>query len=166
MLFCFRNLKPDQVTGLISEFPLGDLRNLGYRFALLDLDNTIAPDRADHPTDYSREVIGLLSDAGFLSCLVSNAKSSRSSEFAQALGIPYVNYAGKPSPRGVIKAMKMLGASAENTVLFGDQIFTDILAANRAGIYSVLVKPYSKREIFYVRLKRFFEYIVRKICRF
>ncbi len=50
--------------------------------------------------------------------------------------------------------------------MFGDQIFTDILAAKRAGIMAVLVEPYDKKEIFYVRLKRIPEWIIRNIYGF
>jgi hypothetical protein len=166
MLFCFKNLVPQRVCKRLSEFPFAELRDQGYRCALLDLDNTISPDRAEEPNDYSHLVIRLLMDAGFACCLVSNAKSSRSRSFAAALGISHVAFAGKPSPKGVFEAMEMMNVVAEQTVLFGDQLFTDILAARRAGVYAVLVEPYDKKEIFYVKFKRFFEYIVRKMCRF
>ncbi len=166
MLFCFKNLVPNRVCEKLTAFPFGELRDCGYELALLDLDNTISPDRATQPIAFSHEVIRLLKESGFSCCLVSNARSSRSASFATVLDISCVDYAGKPSPKGVWKAMEMFGVPAEKTVLFGDQLFTDILAANRAGVYAVLVEPYEKKEIFYVKIKRIFEYIVRKICRF
>jgi hypothetical protein len=166
MLFCFKNMVPNRVCERLSAFPFDELRERGYELALLDLDNTISPDRATQPVAYSHEVIRLLKESGFVCCLVSNAKSSRSASFATALGISYVDYAGKPSPKGIWRAMKLLDIPAEKTVMFGDQLFTDILAANRAGVFSVFVEPYEKKEIFYVRIKRVFEHIVRKICRF
>ncbi len=162
----FQNLVPHRVCKRLSDFPFTELRDAGYRYALLDLDNTIAPDRAREPNDYSYRVISLLKDAGFDCCLVSNAKSTRSESFARTLGISFVDYAAKPSPKGIIRAIERMNAVPEQTVLFGDQLFTDILAAKRAGIFSVFVEPYDKKEIFYVKLKRIFEYIVRKICRF
>jgi hypothetical protein len=153
---------PDQVCDKLSDFPFDELYNRGYRYALLDIDNTIAPDRSKEPVEYSREVVRILHNAGFVCCIVSNAKSSRSYNFSKALGIECVPSAGKPSPKGVINALKKLNASKENTVLFGDQMFTDIAAANRAGVYSVLVMPYNKKEIFYVKIKRPFERMIRK----
>ncbi|MBN1891689.1 MAG: HAD hydrolase-like protein [Clostridiales bacterium] len=166
MFFCFKRLIPNRVCDRLSEFPFGELREQGFEYAFLDLDNTIASDRSTEPSEYSFQIIKSLKEAGFVCCLVSNAISSRSARFAQALDISYIDYAGKPSPKGIFKAIELVGASAEKTVFFGDQIFTDILAANRAGVYSVLVEPYDRREVFYVRLKRLFEYIVRKACRF
>ena len=45
----------------------------------------------------------------------------------------------------------------EKTVFVGDQLFTDILGANRAGIHSVLVKPINKKEEIQIVLKRYLE---------
>jgi len=162
MFFNFKICIPDQACEKLSDFPFSELYDRGYRFALLDIDNTIAPDRSKEPTEYSREVVRLLQNAGFVCCIVSNAKSSRSNHFSEVLGIECVPSAGKPSPKGVLNALAKLSATQNNTVLFGDQMFTDIAAANRAGVYSVLVAPYNKKEIFYVKIKRPFERIIRK----
>ena len=97
---------------------------------------------------------------GFSLCLVSNAKSERSKKIADMLKIPCVSYANKPGTSGVFKAMDMIGAGKENTIMIGDQLFTDIAAANKAGIYSIFVERYAKKEVFYVVLKRFPEWII------
>ena len=150
----------------MSEVPMKSLRDKGFRFALLDLDNTLAEDHVHEPSVYTREVIRMLQDAGSTCCIVSNAKSTRSSDFAAMIPIHCVSYANKPSPSGIYRALEFLKAGKEESVLFGDQIFTDIAAARQAGIYSVLVEPLSKKEVFYVRLKRPFEKLVRLICRY
>ena len=56
--------------------------------------------------------------------------------------------------------MKKMGITKEQTVSVGDQIFTDMWGANRAGIYSVLVKPIGKKEEIQIVLKRYLEKIV------
>jgi hypothetical protein len=163
MFFNFKMCIPDQVCDKLSDFDFAELYDRGYRYALLDIDNTIAPDRSKEPVEYSREVVKLLQKSGFVCCIVSNAKSSRSYNFSKALGIECVPSAGKPSPKGVINALEKLAADKKQTVLFGDQMFTDIAAANSAGVYSVLVEPYNKKEIFYVKMKRPFERMIRKL---
>ncbi|NLW89314.1 MAG: YqeG family HAD IIIA-type phosphatase [Clostridiaceae bacterium] len=165
-LILSKNLIPDRVVQKVSEFPFQEWKEKGYAFAFLDLDNTISKDRATEPDEYSFEVIRLIRTAGFQPCLVSNAKSSRSAAFATSLGIPFIDYAGKPSPKGVFRAIQIMNANKERCIMFGDQIFTDILAAKRAGIMAVLVEPYDKKEIFYVRLKRIPEWIIRNIYGF
>lgn len=161
-----RYLTPDRVCKKMSEFSFDKLHSEGYKFALLDLDNTIAPDHSSHPDNYSEKVIRLLTRAGFECCIVSNAKSGRSSEFAKSLGVKCVTYAKKPSPSGIIRAMEMMQSNTTNTVMFGDQIFTDIIAAKRAGVLAILVEPYQKREMFYIKIKRPFEKLVRLLFRF
>ena len=96
----------------------------------------------------------------------ANAKSERSKNIADMLKIPCVSYANKPGTSGVLKAMNLIGAKPENTVMIGDQVFTDMIAGNKAGLFTIFVERYSKKEVFYVVLKRFPEWILRKILRF
>ena len=81
-------------------------------------------------------------EAGITLFVVSNSrKSRRCPDFCEALGIPYVRHAGKPGTRGFRAALEQTGIPAEQAIMVGDQIFTDTLGANRAGITSVLVRP-------------------------
>lgn len=161
-----KKYRPDAFYSRTIEIPFADYAAKGYRFVLFDLDNTIAPDHSYDPVPYSFEVINLVSDLGMKSCLVSNAKSNRSEIFAKKIGIPYVSYAAKPSPKGIFRAMKDLGADDTNTIMVGDQFFTDIIAGKRAKVHTIWVKPYEKREVFYVRIKRPFELLIRKLYGF
>jgi hypothetical protein len=38
--------------------------------------------------------------------------------------------------------------------LIGDQIFTDIYCGNRSGTYTILVKPVTSKDPFFIKLKR------------
>ncbi len=157
---------PSAVYPSLAEVPLEELRDKGFSVALLDLDNTLDKDHVTVPSDYGRNQIARLQEFGFTPCLVSNAKSTRSADYAKSLDIACIAYAKKPSPDGIFRALKLLNSPKEKAVFFGDQIFTDIIAANRAGIYSVLVEPFPGKEVFYVRLKRPFERLLRKIYKF
>ena len=53
--------------------------------------------------------------------------------------------------------MDMLGTTRGTTLFVGDQLYTDIWGANRAGIHSILVKPIDKHEEIQIVLKRFIE---------
>ena len=158
--------KPDLVFSKMSDVPFSKLKSMGYKFALLDLDNTLAEDHVHEPSEYTRDIISRLQNTGFTCCIVSNAKSTRSADFAALIPIACISYANKPSPSGIFRALKLLGAKREEAVLFGDQIFTDIAAAKRAGIFAVLVEPYTSKEVFYVKIKRPFEKLIKKIYRF
>ena len=150
----------------VSDIDFEKLYSEGFRFALLDFDNTLAPDHYTEPIDYSYEMVEKMQKAGFSLCLVSNAKSERSAKIAEMLKIPCVSYANKPGTSGVFKAMDLIHASKESTVMIGDQLFTDVAAGNKAGLFTIFVERYSKKEVFYVVLKRFPEKIIRLFCRF
>ena len=166
MGFLERKFKPDRVYKKAIEVPFEELFKMGYRTALLDMDNTIVGDHAVHPSDYSCRVIEKIKEAGLSCCIVSNARSNRSARLAEMLEIECVSYAGKPSPRGIFQAIDIFSGRKEEVFFLGDQIFTDISAAKNAGIYTIYIEPLEKKEIFYVRIKRPFEKIIRSILRF
>ena len=82
------------------------------------------------------------------------------SSFNDAVGEIFIENAHKPSVRSYLKAMELLGTDKTTTVFIGDQIFTDIYGARRAGIRSILVKPIHPREEIQIVLKRYLEKIV------
>ncbi|SCW27480.1 hypothetical protein SAMN02910456_00240 [Ruminococcaceae bacterium YRB3002] len=162
----FRSMRPDIVIDSVKQLDVTDLRSRGITTILLDFDNTLGPDHATEPNDYSRECVSYLRNAGFALCLVSNAKSGRSSGIASKLDIPCITYAHKPNPSGVMRALELMKASHSEACMVGDQIFTDVMAGRLAGCYTVMVERYNRKEIWYVALKRPFEKIVRLIGRF
>mgnify|MGYP001069472455 CR=1 FL=1 len=68
--------------------------------------------------------------------------------------------AGKPKLSGYERAMELMGTKRENTIFVGDQIFTDVYGANRAGIRTFLTKPIHPKEEIQIVLKRYLEKIV------
>ena len=99
--------------------------------------------------------------AGVGLCLLSNGRAKRIEPFAEMIGVPYVAPALKPLPFGVWKAVRKMNFDPKRTALVGDQIFADVMAANLAGVVSVLVSPFNpEMEPFYARWKRPFERLV------
>ena len=96
--------------------------------------------------------------------LLSNNGEERVKAFSEAVGATGYEYkANKPSKKGYTRAMERMGTDEKNTMLIGDQLFTDVWGARRVGIYSVLVEPVLKwREEPQIILKRFVEAIVLK----
>ncbi len=131
----------------------------GYRGILFDIDNTLV-EHGQPATDRARELFRRLEELGFAVCIISNNKDYRVRPFAQEVEAEYVYKAGKPSPRGYLEGMEKMGTRPENTLFVGDQIFTDIWGANRAGIYSILVKQIAKHEEIQIILKRKLEKLV------
>ena len=73
------------------------------------------------------------------------------------LWVPAISKAGKPGVKGYEKAMELMGTDREHTLFVGDQLFTDVYGANRAGLYSILVRPMNPREEIQIVMKRYLE---------
>ncbi len=128
----------------------------GYRGVIFDIDNTLVP----HGAPADEQAISLfthLKELGFSCMLLSNNKEPRVKPFAEAVGAQYLYKAGKPKPSGYRRAMQQLGTDTTNTLFVGDQIFTDVMGANLAGIRTILVKPIHPKEEIQIVLKRFLE---------
>jgi HAD superfamily phosphatase (TIGR01668 family) len=126
----------------IYEIDIRELQERGITLLLLDLDNTIAAYRTALPDPQLCDWVKVLRERGVEPFILSNSrKPTRVQDFAAKLGVPFLRQAGKPKKVGFLRAMQLMGRSEAETVMVGDQIFTDVLGANRAGICSFLVRP-------------------------
>ena len=131
----------------------------GYRGIIFDIDNTLVPHGA--PADErAKKLFAHLKELGYHCMLLSNNKEPRVKMFNDAVNVSYIYKAGKPATKNYLKAMEELGTTTENTLFVGDQIFTDVYGANRAGIRTILVKPIHPKEEIQIVLKRYLEKIV------
>ena len=62
--------------------------------------------------------------------------------------------------KNYVRAMEIMGTDKSNTVFIGDQLFTDVWGAKRAGIHNILVKPIHPKEEIQIVLKRRLEKVV------
>ena len=109
---------------------------------LADLDNTLAPYGVPLPDERLKGWRDDLAAHGVTLFILSNNRhESRPHLFAEGLDAPYIGHAGKPKTPAFFKAMERVGATREQTAIVGDQIFTDILGGNRAGVSAILVEP-------------------------
>lgn len=113
----------------------------GIRLVLADLDNTLVPYRSPSPPPADRLRDALAAQGIALFILSNSRKPGRAQNFAQALGVPFQGRSGKPRRRGYLQAMERMGCTPAQTVMVGDQIFTDTLGANNAGVTPLLVEP-------------------------
>ena len=114
----------------------------GIRLVLADLDNTLVPYKVLTPAPEVADWIAGLKQAGIQLFLLSNSrKPGWAQQFAQSVGIPYQGHSGKPKRGGYLRAMERMGCTPGQTVMVGDQIFTDVLGANRSGVTPLLIRP-------------------------
>ncbi len=139
----------------ICELTPAWLSGRGFRAVLADLDNTLAGYRVNEPDAAVALWMAELKKAGIALMIVSNAREERVAAFCRPLGLPYLAKAGKPGGQGLLEAVKRLGVNANETVMVGDQYFTDMRAGRNAGLQTVLVEPRVKG--FWFSLRRLYE---------
>lgn len=150
---------PDWDVDSAYEIDYPALYSRGYRGIIFDIDNTLVPHGA--PADEKAvSLIKLLKENGFLVMLLSNNKEPRVKSFNDSVGAKYIFKAGKPGREGYLRAMREMGTTPQNTVFIGDQLFTDVWGAKKAGILTFLVKPIHPKEEIQIVLKRILERIV------
>lgn len=134
-------LRPSIKLEKLTDIKPEELKRRGIRFLILDVDNTLSPYKIDEATQEAVSWAETMKKEGVSLFILSNNKGERPELFARQLGIEYLKRANKPSPKGVAAACEKKGFSKTETALVGDQVFTDMLCANRAGVSSILVEP-------------------------
>ena len=155
----FKKLYPTKYLDSSYSIDYEQLYHSGIRGLIYDIDNTLV-EHGMPATERAIKLFEQLRSIGFDTCLISNNKEPRVKPFADAVGSKYVYDAHKPSRKNYIRAMELMGTDTGNTYFIGDQIFTDVYGANRAGIPSILVKPIHPKEEIQIVLKRKLEKIV------
>lgn len=141
------SLLPNQIWTSLTDIDPQMLRKQGISLLMLDFDNTIVPYTTDTPTALTEAWLKNVQSSGIQICVVSNSKRDRVPAFCKERGIDYVTHAKKPFSKGIRICMERYNRGPDECALVGDQIFTDTLGANCAGITSVLVKSINNHNV-------------------
>ncbi|MBR5539997.1 MAG: YqeG family HAD IIIA-type phosphatase [Clostridia bacterium] len=125
----------------ITDITVDDLKRLGVSGLLLDVDNTLTTHGSQELADEVRDWLDGMREAGILMTVVSNSWEWRVAPFAQRIGLRHTSLSCKPLPFGFIRGMRRMGLKRKQCVAIGDQVFTDILGANLAGIPCIQLQP-------------------------
>lgn len=127
----------EELTDLTPEY----LSSRGIQLLMLDFDNTIVPYTTSQPTEAMASWLKEMVGSDIQLCVVSNSHKDRVKIFCEQYGIPCMTHAAKPSRKGIRACLEKYGMPAIHAAIAGDQIFTDTLGGNRAGVATILVKP-------------------------
>lgn len=155
----FQMFYPNEYVENVFRIDYDALYRLGIRNLIFDIDNTLSL----HGQPADEKIIILferLRQHGFFTCLLSNNKKERVESFAEQINSKYIYKAGKPAISGYLRAVDACNGKKEESVFIGDQLFTDIWGAKRAGIPNILVKPIHPKEEIQIVFKRFLENII------
>lgn len=166
MSLLWNALAPCWVVDSVKELDPERLKERGIEAIITDLDNTLVPWRHYDVMPGVVEWLAKLEVAGIKICIASNTiHTSRLKQLAETMGIPFVDRVRKPRRGGFLRAMKAMDSQAHNTAVYGDQIFTDVLAGNRLGLTTILLRPpLSKEEFISTQMVRYVEnYVIVKL---
>ena len=150
---------PDEIQESTYAIEFDKLYSEGYRGLIFDIDNTLVPHGA--PADErAKALFRHLKELGFSCCLLSNNQIARVKMFNDDVQVHFIENAHKPSVKNYVKATELMGTKKADTIFVGDQLFTDVWGAKRAGIRNILVKPIHPKEEIQIVLKRYLEKIV------
>jgi len=156
-----RKFFPEKYVDSVYAIDVENLKNQKIEAVIFDIDNTLVPYFIPNANEKIKGLFSKIKESGLKVGVLSNNKERRVSLFCRDLNIEYVHKAGKPGVKGLGRLIKKLGVkNHKNTVIIGDQVFTDVLCGNRMGIHTILVKPISKKDEFGTWLKRGVESII------
>ncbi len=148
-------LYPKGYFNKVSEISIEYLKENNIKGLILDVDNTLI----DYYRNISEKTINwanMLKQNGIKMYILSNSnKKDKVKEVARKLNIEnYSYFARKPLKSGFKKAKKILKLENNEIAVIGDQLFTDVLGANRVEMHSILVEPIEEKDIFVTLIKR------------
>lgn len=153
------NFIPDMYQKSIYHISYDKLKEDGIKCLLFDLDNTCVPFKDTEPNKKLIDLFETLKDMDFKVIIYSNATKKRLTPFKNGLNVDCSASSRKPSTKKLLKVIKMFNYNLSEVAIIGDQLYTDILGGNRAGIKTILVNPMSKDDLLFTKLFRFFERI-------
>lgn len=155
-------LKPTAAVHHVTDITPEMLKELGIDSILLDVDNTLAPPTSSQPYEGVQEWIDQIKAQNISIVICSNNYYKRIKPFSDSVGLDCVSMSLKPFPFGFNRAKKKLHENAQSVLVVGDQIYTDVLGANLAGMKSVLLTPRSEEHGITIRIRRSLEKNIRK----
>ncbi len=155
-------LKPTVALRYVTDITLDLLRELGTDAILLDVDNTLAPPTSKIPYEGVQEWIDTVKAGGIHIVICSNNYKKRIKPFSDSVGLDCVAMSLKPFPFGFNRAKRKLKEKPQSVLVVGDQIYTDVLGANLAGMKSILLLPRSEEHGWTIKLRRRMERNKRK----
>lgn len=127
----------------------------GIHCVLMDRDNTCVPRDTKVAPPAVLSWIEAVHAAGIRTFVVSNNFHGKQVERSAAeLGSPVIHHAMKPAPFAVTRALRKMNVSADEALLIGDQVYTDVVAGNLAGVRTILVHPQSTTDLWYTHILR------------
>lgn len=157
------NYQPTWILNSLYDLTPEILKQKGFTAMIVDLDNTLLAWNVTRSTKEATHWIQTMQNQEIRLFILSNNTTIRVQQALEGTALPYRASALKPSKKSFQAAIKALDVPISQILVVGDQLFTDIVGANRVGLASVLVKPLAEHDIIYTRLSRWLEKCVLRL---
>ncbi|MGK7918918.1 MAG: YqeG family HAD IIIA-type phosphatase [Trichodesmium sp.] len=135
-------LQPDLILGdSVLSLTLEIIQKYEIKGLVLDVDETLVPIRDSDTSPELSVWVEKIKTVASLWLVSNNISEYRIARIANSLDIPYIAGAAKPSRRKLKKAVDAMNLPVEKVAMVGDRLFTDVLAGNRLGMFTILVEP-------------------------
>lgn len=135
-------LQPNLILqGSVLDLDSETLKQYGLKGLVLDVDETLVPFNMAQVSEELLPWVEEIRQVAPLWLVSNNISEARIRRIAKSLDLPYIFGAGKPSRRKVRRAVEAMGLPVEQVGMVGDRLFTDVLAGNRLGMFTILVTP-------------------------
>jgi HAD superfamily phosphatase (TIGR01668 family) len=146
----------------IYEISLDFFKSHNLKYIFLDLDNTLDSYKSYTPNDRATKLINTFIQNGIEPIIFSNNKGYRVGCYANYLKVRFHPSTMKPFSFKLIKFMEENNIKPEEVMMVGDQLMTDVRAANGAKIRCIYCEKLVKEDQFTTHFNRILEFFVKK----
>ena len=143
---------PKEYLNSVKDISIELLNKNNIKGLILDVDNTLISLDKKMPAGIVEWVKNIKAN-GIKICILSNSnKIDKVEAVAKLIESPYIFFGKKPLKSGFLRAQNILKL----------KIFTDVIGANRCGMFSILVKPIEEKDYLITKIKRPLEKMIIK----
>ena len=135
-------LQPDLILGnTITDLTAEILQHYQIKGLVLDVDETLVPLKEKEASEELKQWVAQIQKIAVIWLVSNNLSQTRIGNIAKSLDLPYIVGAKKPSRKKLRQAAEAMNLPVEQVAMVGDRLFTDVLAGNRLGMFTILVEP-------------------------